>query len=412
MAGAVTVMVLTSRLIESRYSGYDVRVANLCAYTPGSLHLVVAPLLPIDHGDPTMTTAGLFDSVTVLPPLATSRPRARRHLRLSDTNFLRLAHPRQFAATVHALGEIVRDSDIDRIVVFGGDLAEYVEALGHPNVVIDICDSVSLTTERELDHSCGRPAAWRRWSAAPRLHRVRAAERHLTRGPHTVVTISAQDTRALEHLAGRARRIDTVPNGVDPDFLEPLGVASRTRGVVFWGNLSFAPNQEALRFFLDQIYPTCLRPRGVEFCIVGPNAPPWLVDAVAEQDGVTLTGHVADLRAVVTRYPIMINPMTIGSGLKNKVLEAFGLGIVVVSTSRGIEAIPLVRDGVHLMTGDDARSFGAAVLALLDDDEHRLALRSAARTLVVDGYRWDAVGALWRGLFPADADVGHGRDLS
>ena len=102
-----------------------------------------------------------------------------------------------------------------------------------------------------------------------------------------------------------------------------------------------------------------------------------------------LPGYVDDLRAAVGRYPIMIYPMRSGSGLKNKVLEAFGLGLVVVSTPMGVEALPLARDGVHLVSATSAPDFAAAVLGLLDDPARRERLREAAHALVGRHYRWE-----------------------
>ena len=65
----MNVLVLTSRPIVSRHIGYDLRVANLCAHTPGALHLVIAPLGQPDGVEQTLSIDGLFDSVDVLDPL-------------------------------------------------------------------------------------------------------------------------------------------------------------------------------------------------------------------------------------------------------------------------------------------------------------------------------------------------------
>jgi len=62
------------------------------------------------------------------------------------------------------------------------------------------------------------------------------------------------------------------------------------------------------------------------------------------------------------------------------VLEAFALGIAVVSTGLGVEALPEVRDGTHVLEAEDAMSFGDAVL----------------------DNRWEVIGASWRALFEDD----------
>jgi glycosyltransferase involved in cell wall biosynthesis len=98
----------------------------------------------------------------------------------------------------------------------------------------------------------------------------------------------------------------------------------------------------------------------------------------------------------------MINPMRTGSGLKNKVLEAFGMGIVVVSTRLGVEAIPEVRDGESLMTAEGPGAFADAIRTVLKDPELADELRAGAHALVERHYRWEAVGRRWADLFATE----------
>jgi glycosyltransferase involved in cell wall biosynthesis len=398
----MNVLILTSRPIVSRHIGYDLRVANLCAHTPGALHLVIAPLGQPDGAEQTLSTDGLFDSVDVLDPLLGRKKQPLRHLRLTNDHFLELSSPRQFAAARDRLRAIVRHRQVSRVVVFGSNLAELAATLDHPDVILDVCDSVALTARREIEFGVDRASGRHLWKARLELRRWRATEGRLPRRFGQVTTISAPDTRELETLAGPGSNVLTVPNGVDAAFLDPLPEPSRRRGAAFWGNLAFGPNDEALRFFLNDVYRPMLRPAGVEFCIIGPNAPPWLIDFAAADPGVVLLGYVPDLRASVTRYPLMVNPMRTGSGLKNKVLEAFALGIAVVSTPLGVQALPPVQAGIHVLEAEDGRSFGHAVLDLLENAQRRLALRAAANSLVHQHYRWEVIGGTWRALFEND----------
>ena len=396
------VLVLISRPIVSRQNGYDLRVANLCAHIPGALHLVVAPLGPPDVAEQTLSVDGLFDSANVLEPLQGSHKRPRRHLRLTNDRVLELSFPRPYAMARDRLRAIAQSHQISTVVVFGSNLAELAATLHHPHVIIDVSDSVALTARREIQFGAGRLSGRRLWKARLELRRWRATEARLPHRFRQVTTISPPDTRELETLAGPGSNVLTVPNGVEAAFLGPLPEPSRRRGVAFWGNLAFGPNDEALRFFLNDVYRPMLRPAGVEFCVVGPNAPRWLIDFAAADTGVVLPGYVPDLRANVTRYPVMVNPMLTGSGLKNKVLEAFALGIAVVSTPLGVEALPEVRDGIHVLEAEDGISFGNAVLDLLENERRRLALRAAANSLVSQHYRWEVIGASWRALFEND----------
>ncbi|MDD7940811.1 glycosyltransferase [Actinomycetospora lutea] len=397
----MTFLVLTSRRLESRQSGYDIRVAHLCAHLPGEAHLVIAPMEPLGPAGPGLPgTEDLFASTEELPALTGPAKSLRRHLRRSDDHVLEAFHPAEFARAAARLQEIVDERGITDVVVFGGDVAELAATLHGPRVTLDVCDSTALTTHRSLAWSSTPAQGLRRWKDRLKVHRKRATESRFAQRFDRVVTISGADSRAVE--GGRAPgTVGVVPNGVDEAFAGPLGEPGERRGVAFWGNLTFGPNRDALWFFVHQVWLPTLRHEGVELCIVGAGAPDWLVEIAGREPLMTLTGWVDDLRPVVRRYPIMINPMRSGSGLKNKVLEAFGLGLVVVTTALGVEALPDVVDGTHVVVADEADDLAAAVLAVLDAPARREALRTAAHSLVDEHYRWEVIGRAWRRLFEA-----------
>lgn len=397
----MNLLVLTSRRIESRQSGYDLRVANLCAHLPGDAHLVVAPLQPDGAGPAAragLPTEGVFASVRELSPVISGPPSARRHLRLSQDHHLRVTYPVPFARAQAELHDVARDLDVDGVVVFGNDVAELAATLGHTPAVLDVCDSRTLTLRRALVDSPRPSRGRRRWKDRLALLREAVTESRYPSRFARVVAISDPDARAVEGRRGRAGTVGTIPNGIDEAFLVPLAPPGTRRGVAFWGNLAFGPNRDALWSFVHDVWLPTLRDAGVELCVVGSSAPPWLVDLAAAEPGIVLTGFVDDLRPVVTRYPIMINPMRTGSGLKNKVLEAFGLGLVVVTTPLGVDAIPQLVPGEHAVSASGADGLAEAVLSLLDDPARLDTLRTAARELVDRHYRWDAIGQTWRAL--------------
>lgn len=386
-------LVLTSRLPVSETSGYDLRVANLCRQTPGELHLAVVPLAPGALG---AEVTG-FASVRWFGDLATTRLSVLRHLRTSDGHWLRTSRPRRFRDTVRRLADHVAELQVDRVVVFGDDLAELATAIGHPRTVLDVCDSFTLTQRRLLEAAppVGRAA---RVSSRLTLARTSRLESRLPGRFQVVTAISEQDSQCIRDLAGGAARVVTVPNGVDEQFLTGMLPPGHRDGVAFWGNLSFGPNQAALRYFLDEIYVPHLRAVGVHVRIIGPNAPAWLQQVASSDPGVELMGFVPDLRDAVAGFPIAVNAMRTGSGLKNKVLEAFGLGLVVVTTTRGVEALGPVTDHEHVRIADEPESFAAAVLELLSDRSQRERLRNQAHALLHSEYDWSVVGETWRRL--------------
>ncbi|MEZ0340650.1 glycosyltransferase [Mycobacterium sp. pV006] len=391
-------LVIASTRVDIMSNGTDLRTRPLCELIPDARHLLVVPLYPLPAVSPsTGMDPGVFDTVTECPPLLDGPRSLRRHLRLSDDHYLETSRREQFAAARRTLEDLMRAHGIDRIAVFGAEVAELVADVRGCPKVLDLCDSMALRSSRAIRHG-----GWnhcRVFGELVDLWRVRRTESRLPELFDQVVTASAADTAEIKRLCGGRTNVLTVPNGVDESYLAPLPLPGHRRAVVFWGNLDFEPNIAALRYFFDEVWSPRLRSEGVAVLVVGGNAPSWLERMAEREPLIRLSGFVSDLRAAVTSYPVMINPMQTGSGIKNKVLEAFGMGIVVVSTPRGVEAMPDVIDGVHLAIADGGDAFAAAVLDLLDDPARRLRLRANANALLHTCYPWGVAAAGWRDLF-------------
>lgn len=390
-------LVIASTRVDTPPDGTDLRTRPLCELIPGERHLLVVPLYPLPAiSSATGSRSGVFDSVTECPPLLDGPRSVRRHLRLRDDHYLETSRRQQFRAARRTLTDLMRQHGIDKIAVFGSEVAELVTDLDGCRKVLDLCDSMTLRLSRAMRHG-----GWnhgRSFGDAVDLCRVRRTESRLPELFDQVVTVSAVDTAEIKRLSGGRTNVFTVPNGVDESFLAPLPRPADRRAVVFWGNLDFEPNIAALQYFFDEVWSPRLRSEGIAVLVVGRNAPPWLKSMAEHEPLIRLSGFVSDLRAAVTPYPVMINPMQTGSGIKNKVLEAFGMGIVVVSTARGVEAMPDVVDGEHLVIAD-GDAFGAAVTDLLDDPDRRLRLRANANALLHARYPWSVAAAGWRELF-------------
>lgn len=398
----MTVLVVTNRRLTSSVNGYDLRVLHLCEALSHQEKLVqlVAPLDPADSSPPDIQAEALFAEIRVLPALGTFRLGPLRHIRLNQADFFKLACPDFLRAAVHEIEALCETYGIGKIVVFGSNLAGLVRGFaGRKKVLFDVCDSVVLTSEREI---AAPPGPGRDGSLKHRvmLARWKALEGDLPRRFDQVTTINLADSATVAELAGGRHHIATVPNGVDPVLESAYREAPPVRkGVVFWGNLSYPPNRDAVRFFHDAVYVPRLKPAGIEWCIVGRNADDWLKEAAQADQGIRLTGYVADLRALVQDYPVMVNPMRIGSGLKNKVLESFAMGVAVVSSALGIESIAGAQAGRDYVLAESPGQFAQAVVALQSNSKERLAMVRSARRLVLERYTWEIVGRQWLDLF-------------
>jgi glycosyltransferase involved in cell wall biosynthesis len=77
---------------------------------------------------------------------------------------------------------------------------------------------------------------------------------------------------------------------------------------------------------------------------------------------------------------VMAAPLRLGSGVRNKVIEAMAAGLPVVTTRRGAEGLAAT-DGRELLLADGAEGFARELVRLLGDSDLQRRLSEAGREL-------------------------------
>jgi glycosyltransferase involved in cell wall biosynthesis len=295
-------------------------------------------------------------------------------------------HCRDFSpAARQAVEAFLVATPVDAVVAESIYMVPYAEPLiGRWPLLLDLVDDMSLLVRRSIPVTrdwANRLRRTRDWYLWRRYER-----RHLTRIPHIVVT-SPEDARATARHAPRAR-IGVLPNGVDADVFRPLGASARAAEVVFTGVLGFGPNEAAVEHFYTRIFPRVRAAvPGARFTVAGKGPTERLCRLTAGDDRVVLTGFVADLRPFVGRAAVYVAPMVSGSGIKNKILEAWAMARPVVATPRACASLDGVPGRTHLVALSD-EAFAAHVIRLLEDRDLGDAIGKEARRLVLERYRW------------------------
>jgi glycosyltransferase involved in cell wall biosynthesis len=191
--------------------------------------------------------------------------------------------------------------------------------------------------------------------------------------------------------------------GIDDAFVIPTGVDLTYFGaaaegdiagdplpadtLVFTGSMDWMPNIDAIQYLMDEVWPLIAAKRpAARFVIVGRSPPSRLVDA-AKSRGLRweFTGRVEDVRPYVRRSQVYVIPLRVGGGTRLKVFEAMAMGCPVVSTTIGVEGLPL-DPGRHYLLADTPEEFAAAVLRLLDDAALRRHVADEARSYVAKNF--------------------------
>ena len=201
--------------------------------------------------------------------------------------------------------------------------------------------------------------------------------------------VSEEDGKELKSICPEAA-IDVVPNGVDSGYFSPGDGEEEEACLVFTGSMDWHPNEDAVIFFCDQIFPLIQAELPeVKFLIVGSN-PTDRVLKLDEIPGVTVTGRVEDVRPYIVDAAVFIVPLRIGGGTRLKILQALAMEKAVVSTAIGCEGLNL-QPGEHLLVADEPRQFADESVRLIKDRALRRRLGENGRAFVREKYDWDVV---------------------
>ena len=286
-----------------------------------------------------------------------------------------------------ALADSVADcaGDFDTVVLVREKTLQYSpEARRAATVVVDMVDDPILERSRHQSGGLGKRARL----AAFRFRQGRC-ERRFSGDVDRFVFVSPNDAEAFAHRRAGAE-VACAPNGVDTDYFSPAAAAGcgeqADPAVVFLGNMAYEPNERAATFLIRQIAPSvwAALPQ-TRFRIVGAN-PSAAVQSL-KSDRVTVTGFVADVRPYLKAAAVVSLPMQSGTGIKNKLLEAWAMGCPVTATSLACQGLP-ASHGENVLIADSAKTHADAICRLIADRPYRCRLAAAGRKTVEETSTW------------------------
>ncbi|MCW0386057.1 hypothetical protein NB722_000596 [Xanthomonas sacchari] len=194
--------------------------------------------------------------------------------------------------------------------------------------------------------------------------RTRARELEVMAQVDVTVLVSAVEREQLQREAPQVRTalISNLHEVAGPG----LPWAQR-RDLVFVGGFRHAPNVDAVRWFLQEVFPAVrTRLPEVRFHCIGADMPEDIRRLGEATAGVELLGHVPDIAAYMDGMRIAVAPLRFGAGVKGKVNLSMAHGQPVVATACAVEGMHL-RDGEDVLIADDPAAFADAIAQLYAD---------------------------------------------
>lgn len=208
------------------------------------------------------------------------------------------------------------------------------------------------------------------------------AEQKLLKAYPNITTLSDRLSQQVKIINSQAQ-IYTVPLGIDLSlypFVEHKKINSQPI-VGLIGSFDWGPSYSAAERLITQLWPEIQRRvPNARLQIIGRNARRALAKFI-DTVGLEIYQDVPDTLPYFCDLDVMLYAPVAGSGMKVKVMEAFALGTIVVTTSEGVEGMPAI-DRIHAGICEEDRGLIDRTVELLTDRSLAQQMRLNARTLL------------------------------
>jgi polysaccharide biosynthesis protein PslH len=258
--------------------------------------------------------------------------------------------------------------------------------------ILDLPDAYSLYWKRRIASSKG---LFRLFNSIEQK-RVFNYEPILDRYDLSLVC-SSEDQAYLKSERGISN-IHVLPNGVDLGTFSSEGHNyDPDKTILFTGNMDYAPNVDAVQYFVQDIFPLIRRqiPDAV-FIIAGQRPVKKVLELAGE--GITVTGFVKNLQEMYAKASIVVAPLRFGAGTQNKVLEAMAMGVPIVSRNIGFNGLN-IQSGEGVVLALETEHFANECIALLQSTAKRAIIGKAGKKIIETRYDWDVVAKQLEGYF-------------
>ena len=218
-------------------------------------------------------------------------------------------------------------------------------------------------------------------------------EKMVAKAASKIIVVSEKDEDVYKKIGFDSSKFIVIPTCADlnrvtitpkSEAKSKLGIPSDQKVILFFGSLNYYPNEDAVRYLIDEVVPRLKETiPDVTLYVAGSGNIENTGDAV-------MLGYVPDIFLWISAADVCVAPLWKGVGILTKVVDMLSVGCPVVVSKLAVDGIPELVDGKNCLIGtkDD---FHEKVAQILCNPELGVVLGNEGRKLIVDKYSWEAV---------------------
>jgi glycosyltransferase involved in cell wall biosynthesis len=291
--------------------------------------------------------------------------------------------------------EILQEDDFDVVQlesVFTGPCLPVIRKHSSAKVVLRAHNIEYLIWDRIATET---PNPLKRWYLRKLAETLREYEEKLAIQVDGIVPITKADCRYFSDLVSQRSGsksavpipVTAIPFGTPPREESETMVETRAPSLFTLGAMNWIPNQDGVRWFLDQVWPDIHRQfPELHYYLAGRATPEWMMKMAIPQ--VHVLGEIDDARDFMAQHTIMVVPLFSGSGLRIKIIEGMASGKTIISTTLGAEGIECT-PRENILIADTPCEFFEMISLCLSDLSGCKKIGTAARGFIRDHYNPD-----------------------
>ena len=295
---------------------------------------------------------------------------------------------RYFKIVEEKLKVILEKNEIDLVHFDSIDVAQYRKALTNCCAVLNHHNIESqMMFRRSVNETNVLKKAFYFFEA----YKLKRYEKKVCPTFNANLVVSELDKKRLLDVVNDIN-VETVPNGVDTDYFKPAEENFTKSSLIFAGSMSWYPNSAAMFYFFDEVWPILTEKlKNVTFTLVGREPPEKLVELPKQDERISVTGFVDDVRPYLDNANVYVCPIMDGGGTKLKILDAMAMKKAIVAHPISVEGLDII-ENQDILLAKTPEQFTDQILKLIHNENLCINLGENARNSVKEKYTFKAIG--------------------
>ena len=252
-----------------------------------------------------------------------------------------------------------------------------------PSVKIHLIehDITIQSYKRKMEQTSGI----KRWYFMWQCKRILRAEGKYCNLADVILTFNTKDSDLIKRYYKRADVIVINPYyGIEDHSINARSENYQYGTICFMGQMGRAENYEAADRLIQISKKVKKKIPELEVYIIGNNPPEELKKK--ENDFIHVTGFVENVDQYLVQCQVAVFPLTLGAGIKLKVLRSLALGVPVITSGIGAEGID--EDGEVIVLAETDGEFENSLEELIMNYNKSKKLSEKSRRFVQERFGW------------------------